>query len=322
MKIGRNPEMYECKKKSRKLLFTTIIGLAAFAHFLMFFGSSGAEAEVKTRVEHLDHRDDLNMNFIGGGAFREYISDNVEKNERWVRAMRKFGIFHDLMHELMSELAWHHVNELEGEDIVFDFGIRISGGGWTEYRKSVEENPDNVPETWRALVQQVEVMHDRVHHAMFKATVYDHVHYKRDVELSTDTYLRYESMSTEEVIPEAGEFQFKTATMDEFRERVWADDFENKHWRSSMQKMIVWREMLGDMLIEWSRYAQEEKPENCSPDAFEVNFSGEDWSRYAAGIEVCEDELWRNKVKVVDLMRKRIDQLMYKMLRHDDEFSL
>ena len=52
------------------------------------------------------------VNFIDSGAFREYISVNVEDNERWDRAMRKFGICHDLMHELMSELAWHHVYEL------------------------------------------------------------------------------------------------------------------------------------------------------------------------------------------------------------------
>ncbi len=30
-----------------------------------------------------------------------------------------------------------------------------------------------------------------------------------------------------------------------------------------MQKMIVWREMLGDLLIEWARYAQEQKSPQC-----------------------------------------------------------
>jgi len=303
-------------------MLTAAICLVCLALTLFPFQSSRAEGGEKHRVKHIDHRDDFSMNFIGGGAFRSYISDNVKENERWVRAMQKFGIFHDLMHELMSELAWHHLYELEGEGIVPDFGIRMSGGGWTEYRKAAEKNPGELPENWRELVQQVEVMHDRVHHAMFKATVYDHAHYERDVELSTDTYLRYESKPTEDVIPELGELRFDAATVDEFRERVWVDDFESRHWRSSMQKMIVWREMLSDLLIEWARHAQEEKPENCRPHVFEVNFTGDDWSDYAAGIAECEDELWRNKVKVVDLMRKRIDQLMYKMLQHDDEHAL
>jgi hypothetical protein len=139
------------------------------------------------------------------------------------------------------------------------------------------------------------------------------------VELSPDTYLRPDPKPTADVIPEPREVRFKEASVDEFRKRVWADDFEYKHWRSAMQKMIVWREMTGDLLIEWARYAQEQKTEKCRPEDFEVNFTGADWSRYAAGIADCEDELWRNKVKVVNLMRQRIDQLMYKILRHDDE---
>lgn len=285
-------------------------------------GLFGAAAGDQHRLEHIDHRDEFLMNFIGGGAFRQYISENVKENERWVRAMQKFGIFHDLMHELMSELAWHHLHELKGEMTVPDFGKRMSGGGWTEYRKEVEKNPDKVPETWRELVQQVEVMHDRVHHAMYKATVYDHIHFKREVKLSTETYLRYEPKPTEQVIPAPETLRFEAATVEAFRQRVWADDFKHKHWRSAMQKMIVWREMLGDMLIEWARYAREQKHESCRPDDFNVNFTGKDWSRYASEIESCEDDLWRNKVKIVDLMRKRIDQLMYIMLRHDDEHTL
>lgn len=77
------------------------------------------------------HRDDFTMNFIGGGEFRQYIMDHTKGPDRWSQTMVTFGTTHNLMHELMSDMARHGVATYGHKDRVPDFAIRISGGQWS-----------------------------------------------------------------------------------------------------------------------------------------------------------------------------------------------
>jgi hypothetical protein len=259
------------------------------------------------------HRDEFRMNFIGGGDFRSYVSDAVTEDDLWAHSMRTLGTFHNLMHEMMSDLARHDAEETGSADRVPNFGARISGGGWTEYRETLEEAA--VESVWRDLVQVTEIMHNRVHHAMYHAAIYDWRTRARAIDLND--YLRQDTVHPfDATIPAAHELRMEHVSSDQFRSLVWHGDIKAARLHASLQKMLVFNHMLYDLLDQWARYGAGKEQEACRPPPYRVRITGEGWREYADLVQRCEDREWRELVQVAGLMQQRIHHMMYRMTRH------
>ncbi len=268
---------------------------------------------VSEEAARLDHRDDFKMNFIGGGDFRRYVSEVVVEDDLWAHSVRTLGIFHNLMHEWMSDLALHDAEEMGNRERVPEFGARISGGDWTEYRKVLEK--PNEPSSWRDLVRIVEVMHDRVHHAMYQAAVYDSVSHKRDVDLNN--YLRDDKrFPTAETLPPREELTMESISPANFRALVWNHRFDDPRLHAAMQKIAVFDHLLYDLMTQWARHGDNKKEAVCQPPDFDVRITGVQWSSYAIKVRECEDHEWRDLVRVTALMHERIRHVMHQLVLH------
>ena len=183
------------------------------------------------------HRDDFQMNSISGGDFRNYITDVITEDDLWANSMRTLGNFHNLMHEMMSELVYYDAKEMDGRDLVPDFENRISGGEWTDYRENMEARDISSP--WMDFVHITEIMHDRFHHVMYKSTLYD-LHAKgRDADLDDYIGEGRAPYTTEETMPNRDELVLHSVSADEFREFVWHGDYDGPRLHTSLQKMTV-----------------------------------------------------------------------------------
>ena len=260
-----------------------------------------------------DHRDDFDMNSIGGGAFRDYISEHIPEDDLWAISMKKFGTFHSLMHEMMSELARYNGGEENKDDRIPDFTERISGGEWTEYRKAIEESEEG---SWKDFVQQAEIMHDRVHQAMFYSVVLDNQFNNRGVNIREYADEERAPFEAFEVLPDLHKLNISHISRDNFRDFVWhSDKVEGKHLHTGMHLMMAFDEMRDDLINLWARHANRLQDQNCAGN-FGDRIKMEDWDRYSAGLENCDDEDWKAFAKSVSLMQNRINQMMDFIVTH------
>lgn len=270
--------------------------------------------------ERLDHRDDFKMNSVGGGDFRDYISDNVHEDDLWAHSMRTFGTFHNHMHELMTLLAHYDSEELGGGEQVPSFHQRISGGQWSRYRQNLEASPHEHA-TWQEFVQIMEVMHDRVHHAMYNAMVYDNASRNRGVDVlryadeERAPYASAEMM--EQIIPARDEINVETICRDTIRSFVWNYEFEGERMHAAAQSFIVFDVMLHDLLHQWAEYGATMDGAECRPPHLGVRMTREDWWAYAEQMEACGEKPWRDFVRVAAVMNERISHMMYMLVQHD-----
>jgi len=261
----------------------------------------------------LTHREDFTMNAVGGGDLRDYVSEVVTEDDPWATSMRTLGTFHNLMHLMMTEMARYDAVHMTGAHRVPDFGARISGGDWTDYREAMEQAGDE--SSWREVVQVTEIMHDRVHHAMYKAVVHDHQSRDRDVDLSR--YMRRDvPHPSEQTIPPEGTLTLPFISEDAFRELVWHTDFEQQHLYSSMQTMMVFANVLSDLMTQWANHGNAEKFDACRPPVFQGRIDGAQWAAYAARVSDCDQQSWRQLVQVTGLMHDRIHHMMHVMADH------
>jgi len=302
---------------SRKLIATLsvrdlprrVMALGVMAT-LPFAAPASTEAQ-----DRLDHRDDFLMNSISGGDFRDYISDHVLEDDRWGHAMRMFGTFHNHMHEMMTDLARYGSEQLGDGHRIPQFDNRISGGDWGDYRESLQQ--DGVESPWKDFVQITQVMHDRVHHAMYKSVVYDRVSRARDADL--DRYIGEDRApySSEEAVLRTDQVETAYAPTDRFREFVWHYHFEDRHFHAAMQAMMVFDEMLHVLMTDWAAYGAEKGEAACRPPEFGARITRAEFHVYAAGVEACTEPEWRNLVQVVVLMHDRIHDMMYRVMLYD-----
>ena len=279
-------------------------------------GSLVVAVTATASANDLPHRDDFSMNSISGGDFRDYVSNAVMEEDGWAKSMRTLGILHNHMHELMSELARHAAEERE-DDHVPEFDIRISGGEWSEYRERLEDAEDE--STWRAVVQIAEIMHDRVHHAMYSAVLYDSE--TRGRNLNLDDYIGdrapYEQADT---IPSRDGLDMDYASSDVFRSLVWDYSFEGERLNAAMQKATVFDTLLEDVMTQWAQYAAATMDdEACQPPAFGARMDGEFWAEYARRVEDCGNGYWRDLVRVTELMHDRVHHMLYTIMLNDAE---
>jgi|GEM_PF-1285008 len=265
--------------------------------------------------ERLDHRDDFQMNSISGGDFRDYISEHVREDDRWGYAMRMFGTFHNHMHEMMTDLARYGSEQLGDGDRIPQFDNRISGGEWGDYRGNLER--DGVETPWKDFVQITEIMHDRVHHAMYKSVVYDLVSRARGADLHSYVGEDRAPHPTEEAVLRTDQVNTEYAPMDGFREFVWGFTFEHRHFHAAMQAMIVFDEMLHVLMTDWAAYGAEKEDAGCRPPEFGARITRTAFHAYAASVEDCSEPEWRNLVQVVALMHDRIHDMMYRVMLYD-----
>jgi len=276
---------------------------------LLFTLLSPVEAQ-----QRLDHRDDFRMNSISGGDFRDYISAQVTEDDRWAHALRLFGTFHNHMHEMMTDLALHGKERLGHDDHIPEIENRVSGGEWREYRRNMEEA--GIESSWRSLVQITELMHDRVHHAMYKSTVYDRVSRARVVDL--DEYIGPERAPYPpgETVVAAEQLTVEFVPMERFRQFAWHSEFEDRHFHAAMQKMMVFDEMLYLLLSEWAEYGADQSAAACRPAWVGPRITRVEWHEFSTRVEACPEEEWRHFVRVTALMHDRIHHMMYRAMIH------
>jgi hypothetical protein len=284
----------------------------AVLFIVLFLLPWGAYAQLGTDADRLDHREDFDMNFIGGSDFRNYISGHVHEDDRWAHAMRTFGTFHNHMHEMMTLMALYASHEMDNGGRVPEVGERISGGEWTAYRKNFEA--DDVRSAWHDLVRITEIMHDRVHHAMFKAVVYDVR--SRERAASITDYAGDDIQTTYRVLPAPGEANLQLPEPGAFREFAWHGDFDGRYAHASAQAMMTFHDMLYNLMDQWAAYSREALPEACSFPATRGPVTAADWAAYSVSVSGCDVEPWRELVLVTGFMHDRIQHMLYMMMRY------
>lgn len=260
----------------------------------------------------IPHRDDFKMNSVSGGDFRSYVSDEITEENLWANSMRTMGTFHNLMHELMSDMA-RYGGELHGDEHVPDFDERISGGLWTDYRKNMEQNGES--SSWMDVIHVTEVMHDRVHHAMYKAILYDLETFQRRADL--DEYVGEDRApySFNETISGSVDRMIPGVSADEFGEFSWHHDIEGVYLHGSVQKMAVFSRMLDDLIQQWAGVGSHHE-EVCRPGEYGDRMSGEEWAHYAEQVKNCGDKTWSELVQISALMHQRIHHMMAVTMAH------
>jgi len=278
---------------------------------LMFLAFSGLESAYSQsgQTEGLDHRDDFEMESISGGDFRDYVSTHIIEADAWAYSMQTLGNFHNHMHEMMSDIA-KYAREDIGEDYVPHFDLRISGGEWTTFRENLEKN--NPHSGWLELVQITEIMHDRVHHVMAKALIYDSEIRDRDVQ--TDEYLRTDPLPSEIGIPSQESLQLNRVSQNEFREFAWNAELESDYQHASIQKMAIFNHLLYDLLNQWSEISLRHEFVECRPQSVRFRVDNESWTTLSNQMNRCDDITLKELVQISELMKNRIHHMMYKMV--------
>lgn len=290
--------------------------LAAALAVLLVSTPQGAAAQAA--VADQPHRSDFVMNFVGGDDFRGWVSAREEEDTRWVQSLRTLGDLHNQMHEFMTELAWHHGEEAGGEELVPEVDTRISGGDWTEYRRALEQSPDAgvaAPTEARlrhALVQVVEIMHDRVHHVMFKALARDEALGHGDETLA-DLVQEGRGYLHEETLPGEGRSRTEWASPEEFRELQQTTSVSDPHLDEAFRLMADFDDHLHDLMEAWARIGAEMDEAACQPPEYDGRISGHAWHAYHERAADCSDPSWRELVTVTALMHDRIRHMMVRM---------
>lgn len=259
---------------------------------------------------HTDQSHKVISERLTGDDFRHYITRHIDEQTTWSQAMRTFGSLHNFMHELMTAMARH--GALERADAVPEFEHSISGQKWRDYREALAK--DSEPSVWSELVQVTELMHERVHHTMVSAVLYDAAAFDRGVDLAD--YLGDQTLASERA---AGEPQrLQTTSLDEFRELVWNYHAERRHWHSAMQQAVVFAHMTDDLLTQWLMYGAGHEEPGCRPAEGAHYQRGMAWADYVARIANCTDSHWRDLVQEAGVMRERIHQMLHLMTNYRD----
>lgn len=248
---------------------------------------------------------------IDGDDFRVYVSRYVQGENAWSQGMRTFGSLHKFMHEMMTAMARH--GALERGDTVPEFEHNISGKKWREYHEVLSKRVE--PSLWRELVRNTELTHDRVHHVMVRALIYDAGAFGRDLDLKD--YLGAEALSEKRIM--TGQDGDRPLTsLDEFRELVWNYNAERQHWHSAMQQALAFAHMLDDLLTQWLVYGATHDDNACRPAEGAQSRRGLAWADYVQEVENCGDANWRELVQTAGLMHAHANQMLHLMASYRD----
>jgi hypothetical protein len=281
-------------------------GLPASAAITLAIGiAAPALAEV------IPHRDDFVMNSIGGGDYRDYVLTYLDADDGLYVPMRTLGTLHNTMHQMMTELAIYARGDRDDEHVP-DIGDRISGGDWTDYRKALEKTGEEG--AWMDFVHVVEVMHDRVHHPMYKSVIYDFATMAREADLM-DYVREPTSPDADELIPDRDQLNAAWIDLEAFRELAWGDEPEELSWRRVMQNAVVFGHLTDQLTGQWMVYAADHLDGACAPQ-LAGQATDEAWDAYVAHVRDCDDDGWRQLMLTHDLARLRIHQVLAHLAQH------
>lgn len=235
--------------------------------------------------------------------------DHGEGADLWSTTLVTFGTAHNLMHELMSDMARHGMVTYQHRDRVPDFATRISGGQWSSYRQNNEAAEDT--SDWAKLIQATEVMHDRFHHAMYQATVLDNQIKQRNAKVRD--YLRDDSIAEADGFPEPLLPKVPTLAADAFRQTVWTAPPETPEWHATYQQTAVFTEMLSSLMTNWARYAETHLPLDQRPPRFEGRMDSATWLSWVEQFPETGPDEWRYFLQSVALMDHHIREMLFWM---------
>ena len=261
------------------------------------------------------HRETFEMNFIGGGEFRDYIMDHVRGDDLWAQAIFRFGSTHNLMHELMSDMARHGLEAHGHADRIPAFWNRISGGEWRTYRENNEAADDD--SNWAKLVQATEVMHDRFHHAMYHATVLDNDMKARGADVRD--YLRDDPAPEAETFPDPLLPDAALVSSGQFRRTAWTFAPESPAWHTTYQQTAVFTELLATLMTDWARYAAQTLSPNQRPPDFGGRMDSATWMTWIEQFPEDGAAEWRYFLRSVALMDHHIHEMLYWMEHYNTD---
>ena len=264
--------------------------------------------------DELPHRDDFRMNSISGGDFRQYVLEHIVEDDGWAHSQQTLGVLHNHMHETMTELA-RYGRETGDAEAVPDFNRRLSGGQWSDYLAALEDRDGD--RRWHALVQLTDIMHDRVHHMMVSAVLYDVASRQREVDLDALLADRMTFDQTE-TLPERDLDGPPPITGQAFRKAVWSTEFDHPHLHAAMQYMAAFDVLMDDVMTQLAQYGMAKADETCRPPRLTSRMTREDWTAYVDRVTACEDEAWQHLVIVAGRARERLSQTMAALLQYSD----
>jgi hypothetical protein len=151
---------------------------------------------------------------------------------------------------------------------------------------------------------------------MYKATVYDRVSRARDADL--DVYIGEDRAPYPpgETVLRRDQVNTGFVSKDRFREFVWEEEFEDRHFHAAMQAMMAFDEMLYTLMTDWAAHGAGKADAACGPPAVGPRVSPDAWHAYADRAAGCGEAEWRHLVQVVALMHDRIHHMMRQAMLH------
>ncbi len=267
-------------------------------------------------AENLPHRDDFAMNFISGDEFRAYVSDQATEEDDWADSMRTFGELHNEVHEMMTALARYDRDVMDGSDRAPSFDNRISGGQWTEYVQQVQ----SLGGSWRDTVQVVEIMHDRLHHAMYKAVLHDAEAHDR-FEALEERLPSGEPEFYDDTIPEPGARATPSMGPQTFLDFVAEASFDSDAWAEAMASMADVNERLYDVLTAWADASLDVDDDACHAPEHTGRMTEGLFNIWRANIEECGERGWVELVEIAALMHDGMMHTNHKLVAHHNDPS-
>lgn len=289
------------------MIITALIGAGV--------SQTGFAADERVHIE----REDFAMNSVGGGDFRSYVSEQITDNgepAQWRHSMQTLGVLHNLMHEMMTDLALYGQDAYPDADLP-EFDLRISGGQWTDYQQALTEAYD-ADHPWRQFAHVMEVMHDRVHHVMVNAIRFDIDRYARDTELSEYASESRTPHDEADTLPPADQLRFERVDQDQLRDYIWHGNYKNPHLHAALQKLITFDYLIRDLQTQWLNYANHSLDESCHYQLEPEVMSIPTWQAYAKQTE-CSEAQWTHLVTVTDLMQQRVNHMAAALMREQGE---
>jgi len=151
---------------------------------------------------------------------------------------------------------------------------------------------------------------------MYKSTVYDRVSRQRDADLDDYIGEGRAPYPPGEIVLRTDQVRTERVSRDRFREFVWHSDFDDRHFHSAMQAMVVFDEMLNTLMTDWAQHGAGKAEAACRPPEVGARITRAEWHEYASRVERCGEEEWRHLVQVLALMHDRINHMMHRVMLH------
>jgi hypothetical protein len=122
----------------------------------------------------------VNNEYVPMGRFRDFVWGRDFGDRHLHAAMQAMMVFDEVLYALMTDWAEHGARKDEAACRPPEFGARITRSGWRGYAERVEGCREA---EWRHLIQAGALMHDRIHHMMYRIMRHDAAEHDREAEI-------------------------------------------------------------------------------------------------------------------------------------------